>query len=428
MGKFGLIVIGVVSLLLGLPFAGGCQAEKSFRELPDTLSQATSGRMDVEVLSYERGWFRSQAQTRVGVAGAPSETGLVMNHSITHGPFPVGELLDGRTPRSLSAAVVHTEWRPGHLGAASDHKPFFTMRTEVGFGQNADVMFEIPPTDNPAEGVEWRGLKGSVTAQGDGKHRMEFESPGFRVQGPQGSVSVETLRGEFALGASPNGLPVGSGTFSVDQVDLTKSGPPQGVFGLRQVQWSYEEVEGLPGETVNVRSNFKIAEFVGGARQIRDAELQLNFQDLDVQAMRMLETMPPGNAASTGFQPTPEHENVLRLFLARSPELEASLRMTTSAGILEGIVLVKPAQDFPSGNAHALLFASSVRGRFLLPVSSINPEVARKMEAVGLLVRRDDRYLMHLIYRNGRLDVNGWLHQPSEVVPMAMLVFGAMKL
>ena len=58
----------------------------------------------------------------------------------------------------------------------------------------------------------------------------------------------------------------------------------------------------------------------------------------------------------------------------------------------------------------------------------INPVAARKMEAVGLLVRRDDRYLMHLIYRNGMLDVNGWLHQPSEVVPMAMLVFGAMKL
>ncbi|MEE8241593.1 MAG: DUF945 family protein, partial [Nitrospirales bacterium] len=60
MGKFPLIAIGVVGLLLGLPFAGGCQAEKSFRALPDTLSQATSGRMDVEVLSYERGWFRSQ--------------------------------------------------------------------------------------------------------------------------------------------------------------------------------------------------------------------------------------------------------------------------------------------------------------------------------------------------------------------------------
>ncbi len=428
MGKFWLIVIGVVGLLLGLPFAGGCQAEKSFRELPDTLSQATSGRLDVEVLSYERGWFRSQARTRVGAAGAPPETGLVMNHSITHGPFPIGELLDGRIPRSLSAAVVHTEWQPDHLGAATDDKPLFTMRTEVGFGQNADVMFEIPPMDNPDEGFTWRGLTGSVIAQGDGKQRMEFESPGFGVQGPQGSVSIGALRGELALGASPNGLPVGSGTISVDQIDLTQGGSPQGAFGLRQVQWSYQEVEGLPGETVNVRNKLTVAEFVGGARKIRDAELQVDVQDLDVQAMRMLETMPPGNAANTGFQPTPEDENVLRLFLARSPELEASLRMTTSGGILEGFVLVKPPQNFPSGYAHALLLASSVRGRFLLPVSSIKPEVARKMEAAGLLVRQDDHYLMHLIYRNGMLDVNGWLRQPNEVVPMAMLVFSSIKL
>ncbi len=428
MGKFPLIAIGVVGLLLGLPFAGGCQAEKSFRALPDTLSQATSGRMDVEVLSYERGWFRSQAQTRVGVAGASPETGLVMNHSITHGPFPVGELLEGRIPRSLSAAVVHTEWLPDHAGTGGDDTPFFTMRTEVGFGENADVMFEIPATDNPAEGFEWRGLKGSLTAQGDGKQRMEFESPGFQVHGPQGSVSVGTLRGEFALGASPNRLPVGSGTISVDQVDLTQGGSPQGAFGLRQVQWSYKEVEGLPGETVNVRNNLTVAEFVGGARKIRDANLQIDVQDLDVQAMRMLEALPPGNAASTGFQPTPEHEDVLRLFLARSPELEASLRMTTSGGILEGFVLVRPPQNFPSGYAHALLRASNVRGRFLLPVSSIKLEVARKMEAAGLLVRQDEHYLMRLIYRNGMLDVNGWLRQPNEVVPMAMLVFRSIKL
>ena len=50
------------------------------------------------------------------------------------------------------------------------------------------------------------------------------------------------------------------------------------------------------------------------------------------------------------------------------------------------------------------------------------------MEAAGLLVRQDEHYLMRLIYRNGMLDVNGWLRQPNEVVPMAMLVFRSIKL
>ena len=98
MGTVRFIVIGVVGLVLALPFAAGFQFEKTFRNLPESLSQATSGRIDVEVLSYERGWFRSQAQTRVGVPGTPAEAGLVMNHLISHGPLPVGEIFSGRIP------------------------------------------------------------------------------------------------------------------------------------------------------------------------------------------------------------------------------------------------------------------------------------------------------------------------------------------
>ena len=52
MGTVRFIVIGVVGLVLALPFAAGFQFEKTFRNLPESLSQATPVELPLPMLPY----------------------------------------------------------------------------------------------------------------------------------------------------------------------------------------------------------------------------------------------------------------------------------------------------------------------------------------------------------------------------------------
>lgn len=426
--------------LLALPVWGGRQAYTEFEEASAALERAAAGRVVVET-TFHRGWLRSTAETRIAPLGAADSGALVLEHRIVHGPLPLGELLEGRWPRALARAIVTSELRLG--GATADSAALLRSRMQIALDGSTTVDLASPPRADEQGAVVWEGLSGRLASRNAdwSEATGRVESASLRVATGEIELAVEGLALDFESHADALGVPTGRGGLALDRLALKGPGSELLLEGLR-VEQSTAAGE---AERLRVKTEASLARFVQDGRRHGPGTLALELVNLDVPALRSLQSLRGDPALEQGVGPDPAQAlQALGRLLARSPALELhelSLRMPD--GELRASGRLRVAGDDPRVALSPLLALSAIEGELdaqlptrlthrildayaasqtegeagAVPAAMRRTRWIQALSARGLLTRDAAGYRVRLGYAGGVLTLNGRPVDLGELAP-----------
>lgn len=435
-----LLVVLLLGVVLLLPNWVGQEAEKAFRSQAAALSQSNDWELDVQVVSYERGWYRSTAQTRLTVRGAPPAEAVVLDHEIVHGPVPVGDVMHGRLPFDLVGAVVYSHDAPSSPDASGAHSPFVTLRTQVGFQEDLTVDYELHPSRGATEGLEWDGLHGTASVPKTGTRTMTVESSGFRAAQGGFSLDIGKLAGTLEMDPSASGIPVGRSTVEVAHVvvERTRSGGARArPLDIRDVTWTHEVAERVAGKTIDLSSGVSFGAVRGPVRgtvrgwgsRIQSGEWHLVCQGLDYQALRSLER---AGRAAAGRQArlAALDSQALAPLLSRPPSLETRFTLTTTDGVIEGTGDMALTSTLAALRADAR--PTHLPTEWLLTIyftpAVLDPAKLDPIWRANVLTVDGERYRLTARYRRGLVDLNGTIHSLGDFGARLLLLLSALRL
>ena len=332
-----LIVVVLLGLVLILPYWVGREAERAFMSKAAALSQSNDWQVDVQVMSYERGWFRSAAQTLLTVRGAKPDEGLMLDHDIVHGPVPLGDVAHGKLPLGLVGAVVYSHDAPSSNQPSSEHTPFVTLRTQVGLREETIIDFGLHPDQEAQQGFEWGEVRGTAFLPRTGTRTVTFESPGLRAAQGAFSLDIGKLGGQLEIESSTSGIPLGRGTVQAKHAlveQKRRSGATPRRLDIRSLSWAHQVTERSPGKTIDLSAGVSFGTVRGWASRVQQGEWHLVCQGLDSQGLRSLERAT--RAAARQATLTAQYGQALAKILSRPPRLETRFKLTTTDGIIEG--------------------------------------------------------------------------------------------
>lgn len=229
------IVIYLVLLLIVIgaaPYLIGFLVETRFKDMVKVASELES--TQVELVTYDRGWRHSFAETRIILSGkyfeglqaglmkgqADKPISIVIKHNINHGPFV--KLHDGGWAFALAA--IHStldEETQNKLVKVAGEKDVLTVDSLIkidGTFKNKIQGKELKIAINDEESFLWKGLSGESELSRDFKRLQgNLVMPGFEVV----SKKVRIIGEDFVLKTqrfkTPEGLWLGTG-----QADLQK--------------------------------------------------------------------------------------------------------------------------------------------------------------------------------------------------------------
>lgn len=206
------MVAGVLGLLvLAGPILTGFVIE---RTVPMLVEAARESAPNVRIEStFTRGLFISTAETTLRFDGGDESDALVLQHEIAHGPIPIGELAQGRSPLSLVIAVVESRYEvdPDALptiAAGLDGQPLFRLVTWLGFDRSVRLALSSPPLELAEAGYSGGGLEGRSTFDpetGEASGELHIAAQSLREDGS--SLTFEPTEASFLVepgeGAQP---------------------------------------------------------------------------------------------------------------------------------------------------------------------------------------------------------------------------------
>lgn len=211
---FGGIVVIVALAAVGFSGAAywsGTQAERWYR---DTLQAGASSSPNVRfaTLRYERGWFSSQAVTRIqldrpgGSELREADPSFSIRQDIYHGPLPLAGRSAPDVPMQWTGAVVRTTLEPDSSVWTRELAQWYGAReplvalSRVGFDGASDTQIIMPPLDlnnvGDLKSLNFAGLHGQfqATPQADAV-RGTMRVPRLELLGQPETATDDPLAG-----------------------------------------------------------------------------------------------------------------------------------------------------------------------------------------------------------------------------------------
>lgn len=433
MRKLKLLVVVLLGLVLVLPYWVGREAEKVFVGKAAALSRSNDWQVDVQVVSYERGWYRSTAQTRLTVRGAKPDEGLTLNHDIVHGPVPLGDVVHGKLPLSLVRAVVYSHDTPSSKQASSERTPFVTLRTEVGLREDIMIDYGLHPDQDAKQGFEWSAVRGTASFPKIGKPTATFELPGLRAAQGAFSLDIGKVSGQFELDSSTSGIPLGEGTVEAEQVLLEqrrRRGASPRQLDIRNLSWTHKATERIPGKTIDLSTGVRFGTVRGWANRIQQGEWRLVCQGLDSQALRALSSTVRTADAGRQAELASSYRQPLTKIVSRSPRFETQFKLTTTEGVIEGtgdMTTESTLAALQAGASPAYLPSEWLVTIFFSP-GVLDPAKLDPIWQANVLTVDGERYRLTARYRRALVDLNGTVHSLKDFGARMMLLASALRL
>jgi hypothetical protein len=294
------IVLAAVLCCVGGPFATGLIAE-SHLETRVAAIDANNSWISAGILSYDRGWFSSQAVIELalrtedgqappyaalaGLLGAQAPT-LPVSIAISHGPVGFHEGLFVGVAR-VTAQPDPSDERIGKLNAMLAVPYLFEFRGRSDFGGRFDFDADVPPfTLTAALGdIRFSGLAVDGTAVG--RHLTvsgAFDEAGLEGMFAAGSIGSVAFDLDYEF--RPDRLPLSRGTFTLGHVLATSpmlgNDPLLDVAGL-----SIEQLIAMSADNETIDASVRYASerlVVGAGTDLSDVDLGIRLDGLDSQA------------------------------------------------------------------------------------------------------------------------------------------------
>ncbi len=263
--KIAIYFVLIATLLGAVPYLTGMLVEHKFYDVVNLIGQVDSLPASVNVISYQRGWRKSVAQTEVVFYSDSNNTNkqyrLILRHDIRHGPFV--QLQEGNYREwEFARALVHssllvTQEAEKILLAEIGQTNLFSIESKFDINGAVKIVLMGPQLKlkehEGTDRVAFKGLKGvwNISAdmqQIDGQMLlpgMDIEFNGVRLflsnlyYNTQLKASAQGLwPGEFNVNAEKLSLAIASSDINII-VDGFNS---RGVVG---VQGQYADLIGL---------------------------------------------------------------------------------------------------------------------------------------------------------------------------------------
>jgi len=288
--KKALIALAVVVAVLGAaaaaaPWYIGYQAQRNWNQWIAKANAAPDATYTMSVVSYDRGWRRSAAVTRIAARG-DRKTFIDLRHRLRHGPDPgFGWLAADTTPQWQDE--IRTALQP-FFG----DEPAFSVASQQGFDgvwrmTIASPAFEKPLKSGGSTTLAWGGASGTGTITPDGRVVLAVAAPRLALAASDGAFEIAGLKLESdGVFASFDSLWTGAITLGFKE--MTGAGGA-GELAVRDARFVTTQKD--QGATVGVGFALKVGAVRWGgdgpqARTASDVVWEVEVEKLDKQAIR----------------------------------------------------------------------------------------------------------------------------------------------
>lgn len=342
-GIGGTLVLLLIAALVGLPFWLGTEAEKTYQALLERAARSSG--LVLKGKTYERGWFRSSAETLISYPGLPLE--FTATHKIDHGPFPLTRWLQGEFSLTPIQARVESEVRvtaPAGQGGMGTLPPLTTDLT-IDLHGDGRMRLALPPSRTQgADGAnfDWRGLSGDIGFDREWKKfRLELQAPGFsftKASGNATEVSFAKITLSSNLHEGVAGYLFGDNAFAIGQMNFQSPLVHVAVQGM-EISTSTRAA----GESVNMVLDYKIQTVNAAAEHYGPGQLTVELRKLDAATLMQFKNemeaiyrkdLPQAQASLMTLGKSME---LIGALSKKAPELEITrLSFKTAQGELQG--------------------------------------------------------------------------------------------
>jgi uncharacterized protein YdgA (DUF945 family) len=263
------ILIPLVCLLLiaacATPYILGYKTEALYRSKIAELSSPAT--LDMQVLSYERGWLKSTSQVQVELSlGLPVDsnpelkklTSFLLQDTIYHGPFTMflGTFATRAAP-GFCLAVLDSAFffdtEPAVYKMIFGEAPIFTQRTVVDFsGKMASTAYGQPmdaKVDALGANLNWKGFL-MQSQLVDRELGYSVEGDGLTFETPDVAFKLGGWRESGQMTLHQNGIYTGNQKGALDGANANATDGPLFEVGAITYQVSTRQDDGrLSGET-----------------------------------------------------------------------------------------------------------------------------------------------------------------------------------
>lgn len=413
--------------------------------------------MAVELASFERGVFSSQARYRLVMQDADNDGAgleLFISDHIEHGPLPLSRLTSFRwlPVMAVSHAQLENSDDLADLFAASAGRPPLSVTSSLGYGKGLQGHIEVAPLNWQRDGLTgtFSGLSAVYKTDTAGDTiKMSGRVDSVELAGP-GSVSLVGMDFNLDRRRGASGLYFGTSRVELDQLAVERPGEPPVVLSeLLQTDAVEHDADGA-----KMQLGYRVGSVAYGTTRLGSLDLGLTVSRLDPQAVMELWSMYESLAqAQYAEQPDAEQlQTTLQQLLDGQPRVSLdNLTIKTANGesrFTLGLDLQRPASlqvppaDLASSmirNLDANLVLSKpmmmdvVRHKALFQPGTdpeaVEQEASMAVEMLGAMAEmlqlgrlEGDNVVSQLNYANGSITING---QTFEMDDLAGLLAAA---
>ncbi len=447
MTRLALVLVFAVVLAAGLSYYSGLQIERDFHAATKLWSEQPDFPAEVTT-TYERGIFRSSAETALRLSASAAPT-LTMHHHIAHGPIPWTGLAQGARPGEtwIESEVRLSGQHPAIASTFADVPPL-RIFTRAG-AESGSSRFHWPAFSGTARSgapgaagagggtVAIQELRGEIEFGGEREEAVGFfEWGGMTLESPLFTVEMAGVGGEFAYEHILRPAIYGQSSFHLDAVRALAGG--RAMADLNGLRWA--EQRAVEDGKMFLHSTLSLETLSVLGTALREGRLETRFENLDLSVWERVRELArryaagarggaianagtpaqPGAAGVGGVDPA-EALRLLQTFVAADP----SLALDLAAQVDGARVTAQSHARFEPGAATGALDPQTLLGALdaelslqiptrLFDAWVDGPRVSgkaaqlRALRDQGLLRRGPgDVYAMQLRMRSGELSING---------------------
>lgn len=277
---------GAIAVVACWPFATGKIGEAIFK---DGIASYSNSIIEVESVSYDRGYLSSTAESRIHVidkglsaelkqAGYPTE--LIVEHDISHGLFSIS------STSTFSSTEEISEFVKG-----------LTLTTESQLTGTTNLLLTSKDTDFVTEDLKAQGVEKlflaasqvSATVEKDGQFRLSYQLPKAELRlDNQSEMVIDKVLGQ-SVGHYADDIFIGEAIVGFDNLVLkdSESQLNNEVKGFKYTSTNHiNEVKDKAEEnTLSSKNTVELAEVITSSGVLKDGVFDISFEDLNYDAL-----------------------------------------------------------------------------------------------------------------------------------------------
>ena len=280
---------GAVALVACWPFATGKIGEAIFK---DGIASYSNSIIEVESISYDRGYLSSTAQSRIHVvdkglseelkeAGYPTE--ILVEHDISHGLFSI----------SSTSTFVSKE-------DTSEFIQGLTLTTESQLTGTTNLLLTSEDTDFATDDLKAQGVEKlflaasqvSATVAKDGQFSVSYQLPKTELRlDNQSEMTIDNVAGQ-SIGHYVDDIFIGEASVGFDKLVLndieTKLNNEVKGFKYKSVNQINEVKDKTEENTFTSKNTLTLAEATTSAGVLKEGVFDISFENLNYDAILKL--------------------------------------------------------------------------------------------------------------------------------------------